>query len=747
MSKFRPTLKLSAAVSILVLLAAFLSPGQVSSQGSGAYEVRYTAEFSSAALSLDKFLGYDVVGLEGAFYLDELGTPMLPAIQLQMAVPEGMTANSVRVVNASREEISGEFGVLPIQPPRKIGHGDEDMVFVEPDPEIYASNRPYPSKLAEFVQQGDLAGQGIATVQLYPVQYVPAEKKLILYTSISFVIEGVGGHECSNYLSPNISERGRRAYEQMIKGMVVNPQEVRLRTGWTTKSSMLSDGSFDHVLITGPLHAAWYEQLILWHNQKGLRDTVVNIDWIYANYSGSTEQQKIRNFVIDANTNWGTIYFLMGGEHETVPFYYRSYIGEVTASDQYYSDFNDDWIHDVFVGRVSAESSFEIQTFVFKLLGYEKNPPRTDYALNVMLQGMDLDDFTEAEELKDTVELTAPIPPRFNVTKVYDSDATPPSHKTKFIDALNAGQNLVNHADHSNIWSMGMGWENHYWDISTTDVDNLTNNNKMCIMYTLGCLTNYMDTTSDCIGEHFVIYNPNRAAVAFLGNTRDGLYQSSRPVSRSGLLDKEWWISLFTRDKVNLGQTVADAKNHFPNSVNGDRHCEWTLNLLGEPAMPVWTDDPDSFAVTCPSTLPKGKIAFPVHVEDSTTHEPVDSAYVCVWKAGEVFETGYTDANGDIDLNPAPTTVGSLWVTVTKHNYIPHQQVITMDYVCGDITGDGIVDVGDVVYLICYLYRGCPAPDPVEAADCNADDVVNVADIVCLINYLYRDGYPPGSPP
>jgi hypothetical protein len=56
------------------------------------------------------------------------------------------------------------------------------------------------------------------------------------------------------------------------------------------------------------------------------------------------------------------------------------------------------------------------------------------------------------------------------------------------------------------------------------------------------------------------------------------------------------------------------------------------------------------------------------------------------------------------------------------------------------------VDIGDVVYLVCYLYRGCPEPTPVEAADCNVDDVVNVADIVCLVNYLFREGYAPCSP-
>jgi hypothetical protein len=61
----------------------------------------------------------------------------------------------------------------------------------------------------------------------------------------------------------------------------------------------------------------------------------------------------------------------------------------------------------------------------------------------------------------------------------------------------------------------------------------------------------------------------------------------------------------------------------------------------------------------------------------------------------------------------------------------------------GDVNADRVVNVGDVVYLVNYLYRGGPEPCPVEAGDVNCDGVVNVGDIVLLVNYLYRGGPPP----
>jgi len=61
--------------------------------------------------------------------------------------------------------------------------------------------------------------------------------------------------------------------------------------------------------------------------------------------------------------------------------------------------------------------------------------------------------------------------------------------------------------------------------------------------------------------------------------------------------------------------------------------------------------------------------------------------------------------------------------------------------ICGDVNNDGIVNVGDIVYLVSYLYKGGPAPIPMPCVgDVNNDDIVNVGDIVYLVSYLYKGG-------
>lgn len=68
---------------------------------------------------------------------------------------------------------------------------------------------------------------------------------------------------------------------------------------------------------------------------------------------------------------------------------------------------------------------------------------------------------------------------------------------------------------------------------------------------------------------------------------------------------------------------------------------------------------------------------------------------------------------------------------------------LTAPFQLGDANGDQTVDVGDVVFLVNYLYRNDTAPDPIEAGDANCDGIVNVGDVVYLVSYLYRNGPPP----
>jgi hypothetical protein len=64
-------------------------------------------------------------------------------------------------------------------------------------------------------------------------------------------------------------------------------------------------------------------------------------------------------------------------------------------------------------------------------------------------------------------------------------------------------------------------------------------------------------------------------------------------------------------------------------------------------------------------------------------------------------------------------------------------------FLCGDCNGDGLVELGDVVCLITYLYKNGTAPIPLLAEDCNCSGEVELGDVVYLISYLYKSGDEP----
>lgn len=67
-------------------------------------------------------------------------------------------------------------------------------------------------------------------------------------------------------------------------------------------------------------------------------------------------------------------------------------------------------------------------------------------------------------------------------------------------------------------------------------------------------------------------------------------------------------------------------------------------------------------------------------------------------------------------------------------------------YVCGDANGDGMVNVGDAVFLIAYVFSGGSPPNPECEGDANGDSGTNVGDAVHLISYVFKGGPAPVEP-
>jgi len=85
-------------------------------------------------------------------------------------------------------------------------------------------------------------------------------------------------------------------------------------------------------------------------------------------------------------------------------------------------------------------------------------------------------------------------------------------------------------------------------------------------------------------------------------------------------------------------------------------------------------------------------------------------------------------------------------IFIASDGILADSETVTMrvgTYVPGDANGDGIVDTGDLVYLLNYLFVGGPPPPVPNAGDANADCVIDSGDLVYILNYLYVKGPAP----
>lgn len=624
-------------------------------------EIQCTATFSPEDLSMEKALGFDKVSLEECAPYGHVGDPALPQKLVYVALPPGMGASEAILTGWEEVAIPGWFHILPNQEPRPTRSGGSFEIIQ--NVETYSSPLPLPGPFVEIVHQGDLGGVGLACVALRPLRYVPLEGRLSLLTRMEFTLSCTPRD--GSVEGPPCTELQGEKYREMLEELVINPEDVQISSPPMRTGGIL-EGEYPYVIITTNTYKDAFMPLADWKTRKGLPANTVTTAWIYNNYSGSDNPAKIRNFILDAAASWGTLYVLIGGDTNVVPYDTCTYGGDVIPNDTYLADYDNDWVCELFVGRAPINSVSEVDQFVSRTLAYEKNPPATNYAKKIALFGFDLDWLTWGEGCKEDID-SSYIPSTFSLTKVYDSDSG--NHQSDVLTALNAGQNVVNHIDHCNWNVMGVGSYNHGWHLYNGDMDSLNNGTRKSLLYSIGCWPCAIDY--DCIAEHFVESGAG-GGYAFIGNTRYGWYTLFFTNTLSMLFDRRFFRSLYSQGVEVLGETFADHKNDTPPGGDETMRYIWMeLTLLGDPSLPIWTSNPSSLEVTHPESIQTGSQDFTVNVKKGGGN--LQGALVCLWKGEEVYAKKSTGTNGNAAFTINPASGGDLVVTVTYRNAFPYE--------------------------------------------------------------------------
>jgi hypothetical protein len=632
-----------------------------------------TFTFSTEEVKFTKVDGYDVADLRGYVSTSAPGEPIIPQAIFTFVVPSNATVTNVEVVGSEKTELPGTYNLYPAQTPRPLSITSKPE-FVGPNPTVYSSNSPYPGKLVEFGYTGTKTGYRLCGVSVFPLQYSPATGKLTLYTSLSLRVT----YQENSLAATPLSRVQREVAAQELRSFVSNTSDIT-KFAPPARQSLTTDA--EYVIITSDSYTSTLQPLADWLSRKGFITVFKTVSWITSTYSGYDTQEKIRNFVIDYYTNHGTMWVLLAGANSVIPARKgRSTCGGSTddiPADLYYSDLQWSWdgdhdhiwgeagddtvdfYADVYVGRAPINSTATAQTLVNKVFGYEKAPD-TGYIRKAYLPWVNLFSGYTGEAVSDTI--AGITPSGWTDTKVFA-----PS-RSAFQNAVNSGYGVCHAAAHGD-------YDGFYTDGGTaiyknTDAAAQTNGmDKLIIMNSMACISGNFENQS-CLSVALQ-NNANGGSVANMMNSRYG-WGTPPTMGPSEKLCVRFYDFLIQKDSWMLGVAHARGKDVYaslPQNQQVWRWCFYDYNLMGDPAMGVWSDVPGTLVVTKPDSVPTGTSNF--HANVTSGGNPVNGAWVGLLKAGEVCKRAKTNSSGNVDILISPSTTGWLYVTAYAQDKLP----------------------------------------------------------------------------
>jgi hypothetical protein len=713
------------------------------------------------------------------------GSPAVPWRGVQVLLSPGEEVSDVRVVPGELKTLGGRFIIEPGQPQYPLSF-EGPVTPVQRDPGIYESPSVYPDTPVGSFSTQFLCGHGIGAVSVCPLRYVPSTGEVSYYSRLQIQI------------TTEPSERARRSHDRLLKTtlparnrlarMVDNPQAmseyaegIAPQEG-PSRGIVDSNDDYEYVIITSSAFAADFQVLADFKTARGVPATVVLMSDILPEYPGDDDPERIRNFIVDAYSGWGTQYVLLGGDDEIIPHrglyaVAYGYVNDDIAADIYYGALDGTWnddgdsrwgevgeedlIAEVHVGRAAIDNATEVQNFLNKTLMYQENPVLADCNQAIMLGELLWAEPTWGGDYKDEIRYGADthgysttgfLGSDFLVSHLYDRDHGTWT-KDAAIDSLNSGINLCNHLGHCSVpyaLRMGIG-----------DVDNsFTNdgtNHGFFVVYSQGCYCNSFDNrdefgnpTDDCIAEHFTTVG--EAAVVFVGNSRYGWGQHQSTNGSSQYFDRQFFDAILGEGITRVGDCNDDSKvDNIPFiDYGGNRWCYYELCVLGDPELDMWTAVPGVLGVEHPSLVGTGISDFAVVVNSAKA--PVTGAKVCLLKEADIYDVEFTGPGGTAMFSIDPQSVGWMTVTVTKHDFVPAQSVV--EVVLGTApspptglaaaAGDGAIsltwDANPEPDVDSYtIYRGAlPAPTDSVASVLVPGTSFLDAPLINGITYYYR---------
>jgi len=541
------------------------------------------------------------------------GKPHLPQFTRLIIIPNHGTPE-VEIIGMNTKTISN-INILPHQGFQSESNRVEKPFII--DEKYYSSNQIYPEKAVVVGTPLIMRDYRIVPVTFSPFQYNPQKNELILNDNISINVTTSGSDGINTKTS---NQKISRSFESMYKSLINYDSSTRV-----------DEYQQPSYLIIVPNNSQLDEttnQLIEWKSQKGFDVQVATT----AQTGSSTTT--IKNYIQNAYNNWENppeFVCIVGDAGGSFSIPTGSHNGG--EGDQYYTLLEgNDIVADLAIGRLSFRTLSEYQTIVNKIKLYEKTPymENTDWFEKAIFVG---DPSTSGPSCVDTKvginDMMNVKYPNFDVTTAYSGN-----YVSAISNAINAGTGFFNYRGYYGM----SGWD-------TSDVHQLTNVNMLPVAIFITCGVGSFSQDNEC-----------RSAGIYGGIFSDDIFYLGNALNKG---------------KLNLVQ-------NYPENP-GDKVYEFSYwnNLMGDPALEVWTGVPQLFQVTYNSEISEGTNNMEIFVEDQYGNVQ-KNAWVTISKNSEVIGTNWTNDDGYVLLPINIEDDNDFDIVVTKHDFKPFINTISV---------------------------------------------------------------------
>lgn len=688
-----------------------------SGSGLGSTDLEFNLPGYERETVFESGIEYTKISYANEGELLEIGKPDLPCFSRLLAIPN---SGRPRVeILSYEEEVLSEVTIYPQQELQSESQSNRHA-FLR-DELYYTSGSLFPEQAVQLGTPAIMRGLRVVNVTINPFRYDPVKRELRIITNIHVSVNtsGIGGE--NEVIRDNF--KLSRAFEPLYRATVLNYSVVSNREDDYQAASYL----FIHTNDPSVEDALSY--LTEWKHEKGFEVSTEG-------FNNNTSFATIKSYIQTAYDTWENPpeYVCLVGDAEGTFDIPTDFISNGGGDQGYARLDGNDILADVYLGRLSFETITELQTIIYKILYYEKEPylGQTEWYEKALMVG---DPSHSGTSTIDTKEFAETMMLQHNPNYVFDEYYIP-NCSPQISASLNSGVSYFNYRGYLGMSGFG-----------NTDILNLNNGFMLPVatIPTCGTGTFYSgDSRSEVFLRAGSPGQPKGAIASF------GTATISTHTCFNNIVDAGTYYGLFADKIFNMGGALTRGKlalyMNYPNQPSYVQNFSYWNTLMGDPGMEVWTGVPQPLVVNYENQLGIGANTIAVNVQDADG-QPVEGAWVTALMGDdEIFATGYTDAEGNIVLSINAQTIGTAKLTVTKHDYIPHlgsfdvgeqdRFVNIFDYQIDDDNvgsssgnGDGEINPGESIELRVELKNfGTSTANNVTAVITSDDDFITITD-------------------